>query len=159
MAEIQTYYYTNFRTNTMLPRWSTIWTTLPRSPQLPLAIVKKTLYENHFRAVQKTMNREPPYFKLGDRVYFKNKTTRKWDLKWRPRYSIVCIEHDRHYLHIENQAMGKTRSCNIKDIVLKPLVGVLEHQHAIQESQEVHQPPYQLTNYHAQQLKMNTLLI
>ena len=26
------------------------------------------------------------------------------------------IECNGHYLHIENQAMGKTRSCNIKDI-------------------------------------------
>ena len=27
-----------------------------------------------------------------------------------------------HYLHIENQATGKTRSCNVKDVVLKPPV-------------------------------------
>ena len=33
---------------------------------------------------------------------------------------IVQIEHDRHYLHIENQATGKTRSCNVKDVVVKP---------------------------------------
>ena len=30
---------------------------------------------------------------------------------------VVCIEHNRHYLHIENQAMGKTRPYNVKDIV------------------------------------------
>ena len=41
--------------------------------QLTLAITKKTIDENHFRATQKTMNREPPSFKLGDRIYFKNK--------------------------------------------------------------------------------------
>ena len=45
---------------------------------LPLAIAKKTLDENHFRTAQKTMDREPPSFKL---VYFKNKQPGKWDLK------------------------------------------------------------------------------
>ena len=66
------------------------------------------------------MDREPPSYKISDRVYFKNKQAGKWDLKWRPGYRIVHIEHDRHYLPIENQAMGKTRSCNVKDVVLKP---------------------------------------
>ena len=37
--------------------------------------------------------------------------------------------------------------------------GVLEHQHTNQESCKIHQPPYQLTNHYAQQLKMNTLLM
>ena len=40
---------------------------------LTLAIVKKTLDENHFRNAQKTTDRKPPSFQLGDRVYFKNK--------------------------------------------------------------------------------------
>ena len=40
----------------------------------------------------------------------------------RPGYQIVHIEHDGHYLHIENQATGKTRSCNIKDVLLEPPV-------------------------------------
>ena len=66
------------------------------------------------------MEKEPPSFKLGDRVYFKNKQPGKWDLKWRPRYRIVHIEHDSYYLHIKNQATGKTSSCNVKDVVLKP---------------------------------------
>ena len=90
--------------------------------QLTLGIAKKTLNENHFRTAQKTMDREPPSFKLCDRVYFKNKQPGKWDLKWRPRYRIVHIEHDRHYLHFENQAMGKTGSCNVKDVVLIPSI-------------------------------------
>ena len=68
------------------------------------------------------MDREPPSFKIGSRVYFKNKQPGKWDLKWRPIYRIVCIEHGGHYLHIKNQASGKTRSCNVKDIVLEPPV-------------------------------------
>ena len=88
--------------------------------QLSLAIAKKTLDKNHFRTAQKTMDREPPSFKLGDRVYFKNKQPGKWDLKWRLGCRIVCIEHDGHYLHIKNQVMGNTRSCNIKDVALKP---------------------------------------
>ena len=68
------------------------------------------------------MPTKPPSFKIGNRVYFKNKQPGKWDLKWRPGYRIVCIEHNGHYIHIENQATGKTRSCNIKNVVLEPPV-------------------------------------
>ena len=68
------------------------------------------------------MDRKPPFFKIGKRVYFKNKQLGKWGLKLRPGYMIVCSEHDRHHLKIENQVTGKKRSCNIKDIVLKPPV-------------------------------------
>ena len=89
---------------------------------LAVAIAKKTLDENHFRTAQKTTNRELPSFKIGNRAYFKNKQPGKSDLKWRPRYRIVCIECNGYYLHIENQATGKTRSCNVKDVVLKPPV-------------------------------------
>ena len=53
---------------------------------LALAIAKKTLDENHFRTVQKTTDRKPPSFKIGNRVYFKNKQLGKWDLKWVPGY-------------------------------------------------------------------------
>ena len=38
----------------------------------------------------------------------------------RPRYKIVCIECDGHFLHIENQATGKIPSCNMMDIILEP---------------------------------------
>ena len=68
------------------------------------------------------MDREQPSFKIGNIVYLKNKQLGKWDLKWRAEYRIVRIEHDGHYLHIENQATRKTRSCNVKDVVLKPPV-------------------------------------
>ena len=78
------------------------------------------LDDNHFRTAQKTKDREPPSFKLGAKVYFKNKQPGKWDLKWRPRYHIVCIEYDGHYLHIKNQAMGKSKSCKVKNMVLEP---------------------------------------
>ena len=53
-------------------------------------------------------------------MYFKNEQPGKWDLKWRPGYRIVCIEHDGHFIHIEDQAIGKIQSCNIKDIILEP---------------------------------------
>ena len=89
---------------------------------LALAIAKKTLDENHFITAQKTTGREPPSFKINNRVYFKSKQSGKWDLKWRPGYKIVCIECDGQHLHIENQTTGKTRSCNVKDAVLEPPV-------------------------------------
>ena len=65
------------------------------------------------------MHHTPPNFKVGDRVFFKNKQSGKWDLKGRASYRIVHIEHNGHYLQIENQATGKTRSCSVKDIVHK----------------------------------------
>ena len=38
---------------------------------LTLAIAKKTLEDYYFKAAHKTMDRTPPTFKIGDRVYFK----------------------------------------------------------------------------------------
>ena len=73
---------------------------------------------------------------MGDRVYFKNKTPGKWDLKWR----IIRIEREGHYLHIENQATGKIRSCNVKDVVLEP-IRELWNVNPEFGSQQVHQPP------------------
>ena len=52
--------------------------------RLTLAIAKKTLENNHFKAAHKAMDRAPRILKIGDRVYFKNKQPGKWDLKWRP---------------------------------------------------------------------------
>ena len=88
--------------------------------RLALAIAKKTLDRNRFRTVQKTMDQTPPSFTIGDRVYFKNKQPGKWDLKWRPGYRIVCIEHDGYFLHIKIQATRKVHSCNVKDVILEP---------------------------------------
>ena len=90
--------------------------------QLGLAIAKKTLDENHFKTAQKTMDRQPPSFKMGNRVYFKNKQPGKWDLKWRLGYRIAQIECNEHFLHIKNQATGKVWSCNVKDLVFEPPV-------------------------------------
>ena len=72
-----------------------------------LAISKRMLDKDCFKFAQKTMDRTPPSFKVGDRVYFKKKQAGKWDLKWRPRYRIIQIECDGHFLLIENQATGK----------------------------------------------------
>ena len=88
--------------------------------RLALAIAKKTLDENRFTASQKTMAQDKPALQVGDCVYFKNKQPGKWDLKWRPGYRIVCIEHDRHFIHIKNQATVKIQSCNVTDIILEP---------------------------------------
>ena len=67
----------------------------------------------------KDSRKKPTNFPIGDHVYFKNKQPGKWGLKWRPGYRRVCIEHDRHFIHIENQATGKIQSCNVKYIILE----------------------------------------
>ena len=66
-----------------------------------------------------TTSQTPSNLNVGDRVYFKNQQPGKWDLKWRVGYRIVCIECNGYYLHMENQATGKNRSCNVKDVVHK----------------------------------------
>ena len=48
---------------------------------LALAITKKTLYENRFKHAQKTTIPTPPIYKVGDRIFFKNKQPGNWDLK------------------------------------------------------------------------------
>ena len=89
--------------------------------QLLLSIAKKYLDDHRFLTVEKTTDRAEPGFKVGDRVYFKNKTPGKWDLKWRAGYRIIWIEHEGHYLHIKNQATGKIRSCSVQYVVLEPI--------------------------------------
>ena len=84
-------------------------------------MAKKYLDDHRFLTAEKMTDQAEPGFKVGDRVYFKNKTPGKWDLKWRAGYRIVWIECEGHYLHIKNQATGKIRSCNVKDIVLEPI--------------------------------------
>ena len=88
--------------------------------RLALVIAKKTLYENRFTATQKTLARENQLFKLQIVSTSRINNPGKWDLKWRPGYRIVHIEHNRHFIHIQNQATGKILSCNVKDIILEP---------------------------------------
>ena len=89
--------------------------------RLSLSIAKKYLDDHRFLTAEKTTDRAEPGFKIGDRVYFKNKTPGKWDFKWRAAYRIIQIECEGCYLHIKNQATGKIRSCNVKDVVLEPI--------------------------------------
>ena len=117
---------------------------------LALATAKKTLDENRFKNAQKTMDHTPPSFQVGNRVYFKNKQPRKWDLKQRARYRIVCIKCNRHYLHIENQARGKIQSCNSKDVVPKTPSQAMEHWHSIWQSRKIHKPSCK-SAYHSPQ--------
>ena len=115
--------------------------------RLALAITKKTLDENHFNTAQKTRDRQPLSFKIGDRVYFKNKQPGKWDLKWRPGYKIVQIECKEHFLHIENQATRKVQSCNVKDVVLEPPAEFWEHRNPIWQTWKICQLSHKFTYY------------
>ena len=90
--------------------------------RLVLAIAKKTLDKNRFTATQKTLSRDNPAFQVGDRVYFKNKQSGKWNLKWRPRYWIVHIECNGHLSTLKTKPQAKTQSCNVTDIILEPPV-------------------------------------
>ena len=126
--------------------------------QLTLAIAKKALDENHFWNHKKTMDRESPSFKLGDRVYFKNKQPGKWDLKWRPGYRIVHTEWWTLPAHWK-LGHGEDKIMQCKICGTQTTHWVLEHWHTTWQSWEVRQPPCQLTYHHTQQLKMNTWLM
>ena len=120
---------------------------------LALAITKKTPDEYCFRTAQKTTDRGQPSFKIGNRVYFKNKQPGKWDLKWRPGYRIVHIECDGLYLHIENQATEKKVMQHQRCSPQTPS-RIMECQHTIWQSWKIHQPSCKFTNCHTHQLKM-----
>ena len=105
--------------------------------RLAPAIAKKTLDENRFTATQKTLARDNPAFQVGDHVYFKNKPG-KWDLKWRPRYWIVCIEHNGHFIHIENQATGKNTILQCHRYYTRTSHWVLEYWHPVWQSQPLY---------------------
>ena len=134
----------------MIPRGSRIWLTQPGSPSSSLSHCKEnTRMNNCFRTGQKTMDREPPSFKIGDRVYFKNKQPGKWDLKmetWiRDCPYWAC---NGHYLQIENQATGKNKMMQHQRCSTQTTSGILEHQHTIWQSWEIYQPPCKFANYH-----------
>ena len=96
-----------------------------KSHCLAIAIAKKTLDENQFKHAQQMTNHTPPNFKIGDRLFFKKRQPGKWDLERRSGYRIVHLECNRQYLHIENQATGKTRPYDVKDVVHKLPVELL----------------------------------
>ena len=118
-----------------------------KAHHLALAIAKKTPDENCFRTA----------FKIGDRVHFKNKQPGKWDLKWRSGYWIVCIECNGHYLHIKNQATGKTNSFNIKDVLLEPPVEIWNIDMQFWQNRKIHQPSCVYANYYTHRLNMTKL--
>ena len=89
--------------------------------QLSLSIAKKYLDDHRFLTAEKMTDIAEPGFKVGDRVYFKNKTPGKWDLKWRAGYRIIRIEREGRYLHIENQATGRSDPVMLKDVVLETI--------------------------------------
>ena len=84
--------------------------------RLPLAMAKKTLDENRFTATQKTLARDNQAFQVGDHVYFKNIQPRKWDLKWRPRYQIVRIECNGHFIHGKLEVFHKYLKPTLKKL-------------------------------------------
>ena len=45
--------------------------------RLALAIAKKTWDENHFQTTQKTMDRTPPSFKIGDHSIFQKQAAQQ----------------------------------------------------------------------------------
>ena len=103
-------------THAAIPGWSRIWNLDLKSHHLALSIAKKTLDENRFKHAQKTTDHTHLIIKLVTE-YILNQATWKWHLKWRACYRILHIECNGHYVDIENQATGKTRPCNVKDIV------------------------------------------
>ena len=124
---------------------------------LALVIAKKTLDENCFRTAQKTTDREPPSFKIGDRVYLKSKQPGKWDLIWRPGYWIVCIEHDGHYLHIKIR-LWKNKVMQHQGCSTWTTSRIMEHRCTILQSWKIHQPSCKFANYHTLQLKMKNFI-
>ena len=72
---------------------------------------------------QKTMERKPPSFKIGDGMCTsKTNSPANGTSNGRPRYRFVHIEcNNGHFLHIENQATGKDMLLqHEKDIILEP---------------------------------------
>ena len=71
--------------------------------RLALAIAKKTLDKNRFTDFQRQ-----PHLSNQRSCILQKQTTRQMGLEVETRYWIVCIEHNGHYIHIKNQATGKT---------------------------------------------------
>ena len=90
--------------------------------RLSLSIAKKYLDDHRFLTAEKTTDRAEPGFKVGDRVYFKNKTPGKWDLKWRAGYRIVQIEHAGCYLHIKTKLQERSDPVMLRTLSLNQFV-------------------------------------
>ena len=121
---------------------------------LALVIAKKTLDENHFRTVQKTTDREPPSFKMGNRVYFRNKQPGKWDLKWRPGYQIVMYWTQWTLPSYWKSGYWKNKIMQHQRCSTQTTSRTMEYQHSIWQSRKIHQPSCKIPNYYTHRLKM-----
>ena len=126
---------------------------------LALAIAKETLDENCFTIAQKIMDREPPSFKTDNRVYFKKQITRQMGPQMEtwiqdcPYWAWQTLPTHWKSSYWKNKVMQHQRCCS------QTTSGILEHWHTLWQSWEIHQQPCKFANYHASQLKMNTLLM
>ena len=123
---------------------------------LALAIAKKMLDENHFKDVQKTMDRKPPTFQLGDRVYFKNKQPGKWNLKVETRIQDCSDRVWRTLPTHRKSSHRKNQIIHCKGHNIWTIHWILEHWHSVWQSWAVHKSSCQSTNHQIKQLKMNT---
>ena len=83
--------------------------------RLSLAIAKKTSrWKLLFKTAQKTMDRQPPSFKIGDRVYFKNKAT--WQVRPQVETRLQnCLYWAWWTLPAHRKPSNrKVQSCNVK---------------------------------------------
>ena len=118
--------------------------------QLALAIVKKTLDENCFMTAQKTMDREPPSFKIGGRVYFKNKQPGNGISHGGLDIGLFKLSAVDITYTLKIRLLGKTRSCNIKDIVFEPPVEFLNIDTQFSSDRKYLKSPCKLANHHTQ---------
>ena len=124
--------------------------------RLALAITKKTLDENCFRTAQRTMDRQTPSFKIGDRVYFKNKQPGKWNLKietW-----INNCPNWAWWTFSAHQKPGYQESVILQCEGCSTWTSsrISEHRHTIWQSWKICQPPCKFTYYLSQWLMITT---
>ena len=143
----------------MLPRWSRIWLTQPGSPSSGPSHCKESTRWKPLQDCPETIDREPPSFKIGDRVYFKNKTTRQmgpqmdiW-IQGCPYWGWQTLPTYWKSRYWKNKLMQCQR-CSTQTTSR-----ILEHWHTIWQIWQIHQPPWKFANYHTQWLEMNTLLM
>ena len=110
------------RTNATFSRRSWFWNVKPRSTQTSTSYSKEDLGWKEIQNSSKDHGLNTTILQNWRQSLLPEQTTQQMDLKWRPEYRIVHIEHDRHFLHIENQATRKVCSCNVKDVILEPCI-------------------------------------
>ena len=81
--------------------------------RLALAIAKKMLDENHFKTTQKTMDRTPPSFKIGDKSIFQEQAA--WQMGSQVETWIQNCPNwgNGHFLHIKKP--GNRKSMILQD--------------------------------------------